>query len=131
MAGELFVLVVFWTILAVGVGVHAANRDRSAFLWGLVTFFTGLLGAFVYALVLASAAQSDDDASDEVRVCPSCSARHTGSPAHCPDCGDPLSDDDEATVASVLRSGSQGYCSNCKSQVDLDADACANCGSVF
>jgi predicted amidophosphoribosyltransferase len=91
-----------------------------------VTVLTGLLGVAVYAVALLAGA--DDD--DPVRVCPACSARHEGRPAHCPDCGEPL-DDDAERLGRVLRSGSQGYCSNCKSAVALDAESCPHCEAVF
>jgi len=127
-----FFAILFWTALAVGVGIHAMDRGRSGFLWGLLTFFTGLVGLLVYAVVVGTAADTvDDDDAERVRRCPECSASHEGSPNYCADCGEPLDEDDDVVRARVLRSGSRGYCSNCKSQVGLDADDCTNCGAVF
>jgi len=134
MAGEVLAVVVllFWTALAVGVGIHAMDRGRSGFLWGLLTFFTGLVGLLIYAVVAGTAADTvDDDDPDRFRRCPACSTRHEGEPNYCSECGDPLDEDDDVVVARILRSGSRGYCSSCKSQVDLGADDCTNCGAVF
>lgn len=128
MASHLYVLLILWTMIAVGVGVHATNRGRNGFLWGLITVFTGLIGLGIYAVVLASTAE---DEPDTIRVCSSCGARREGRPDYCPDCGEPLGADDETVTASILRSGSQGYCSNCKSEVGLGDDACSSCGAVF
>lgn len=122
-------------VLTVAVGVDAHRRGRSGFLWGLLTFFTGVVGAFVYALVVLTGdggkSGSGEGETDAVRVCPNCSATHAGTPDYCSDCGEPLDADDDASVATVLRSGSRGYCSDCKGRVDLDADRCPNCGAVF
>jgi len=131
MASHLYILLILWTMIAIGVGVHATNRGRNGFLWGLLTVFTGLLGVGIYAVVLASAADADSDEPDTVRVCSSCGARQYGRPDYCSDCGEPLGEVDETITASILRSGSQGYCSNCKSKVGLDDDACSSCGAVF
>lgn len=119
-------------VLTIAVGVDAHNRGRSGLLWGFLTFFTGIIGAFVYALVVLTGDGSDDDGdSDAVRVCQNCSATHDGTPAYCSDCGEPLDEADDRPVASVLRSGSQGYCGNCTSRVDPDADSCPSCGAVL
>jgi RNA polymerase subunit RPABC4/transcription elongation factor Spt4 len=119
-------------VLTIVVGADAHSRGRSGFLWGFLTFFTGLVGAFVYALVVLTGDGAEDDGDpDVVRVCRNCSAAHEGTPAYCSDCGEPLDEADDRPVASVLRSGSRGYCGNCRSQVDLDADDCPNCGAVL
>lgn len=119
-------------VLTVAVGVDAHNRGRSGLLWGLLTFLTGVIGAFIYALVVLTGDGADaDEGSDTRRVCSNCSAAHTGAPDYCSDCGEPLGADDDAPVASILRSGSQGYCGNCKSEVPLDADTCSNCGALL
>lgn len=116
--------------MTIAVGFDAHSRGRNGVLWGLLTFFTGLLGAFVYALVLLTQAGADDD-PETVRTCAACGATNAGTPEYCSDCGEPLTDGDDAPVASIIRSGSKGYCSNCQSEVGLDADACANCGAVL
>jgi RNA polymerase subunit RPABC4/transcription elongation factor Spt4 len=130
MSLHIAVTALFWIAIAVAVGVHAAGRDRSPFLWGFVTVLTGLLGVLIYCLVLLNDADAPDG-EEVVRVCSACEAVHEGLPDYCPDCGEPLDDDDATTVGSVLRSGSQGYCSECKSRVPLDADRCSSCGAVL
>lgn len=117
--------------LTVAVGIDAHNRGRSGFVWGLLTFFTGLLGAFIYALVVLTDDGTDRADVDEVRRCSNCSATHPGSPDYCSECGEPLGSDDDTPVATVLRSGSQGYCSNCKARVNFDAETCSDCGATF
>jgi len=130
-------LLVFWLLfgvaLTVGVGVHAHNRGRSGFIWGLLTLFTGLIGAFIYVLVVLTGdgAQAADEDPDHRRVCPNCSTAHAGQPEYCSECGEALGSDDDRPTGSVLRSGSQGYCSNCKGQVELDAEACRQCGALL
>jgi len=130
-------LLVFWLLfgvaLTVGVGVHAHNRGRSGFIWGLLTLFTGLIGAFVYVLVVLTgdgASDADED-PDHRRVCPNCATAHTGQPEYCSACGEALESDDDKPTGSVLRSGSQGYCSNCKGKVELDAETCRHCGALL
>lgn len=120
-------------LLTVGVGVDAHNRGRSWVLWGMLTFFTGLVGAVIYGLVVLAGGDSSGggDDADTVRYCPNCSTTHPGTPNFCSDCGEPLDADDDRPVATILRSGSRGYCRNCTSAVGLDADTCPNCGAVF
>ncbi|WP_372912385.1 zinc ribbon domain-containing protein [Salinigranum sp.] len=118
-------------VLTVTVGVDAHNRGRSGFLWGLLTLFTGLVGAFFYALVVLTGDGATDDGPDTVRYCSACATAHMGTPAFCSDCGESLGTDEDRAVASVLRSGADGYCSNCKSKVGLDAETCSNCGAVL
>ena len=105
----------FGVVLTVGVGVHANNRGRSGFIWGLLTLLTGVIGAFVYSLVILTGdgAPNEED-PDHRRVCPNCSATHTGRPEYCNACGEALGSDDDKPTGTILRTGSQGYCSNCK-----------------
>lgn len=98
---------------------------------GLLTFFTGLLGLLAYAIAAGSAADEVTDNNDQYRRCPACSTRHDGDPNYCAECGEPLDETDDVVAARLLRSGSRGYCSNCTSQVALDADICPDCEAVF
>jgi hypothetical protein len=125
--------ILFWTGSAVAVGIHAFNRDRSGFLWAALVFVTGLVGLLIYVIVAGTAADEvdDDDDAEQLRRCPECERSHEGSPNYCMECGEPLDEGDDVVVARVLRSGSRGYCSNCKSRVAIDADDCPNCGAVF
>lgn len=128
----LVVALLVWTALSVAVGIHAMDRDRSGFLWGLLTFFTGLIGLLIYAVVAGSAADTvDDDEPERRRRCPACATSHDGTPNYCGECGEPLDETDDVVAARILRSGSRGYCSNCKSRVALDADRCSDCGAMF
>jgi len=123
-----------WTAVALAVGIHASSRGRSGFVWGLVAFLVGLVGVVVYLLALLITDDPPDGGDGDatrVRVCPACSANHEGTPNYCSECGEALNADDGVVRARILRSGSRGYCSHCKSRVGLDADACADCGAVF
>lgn len=130
MSTHLLLALAIWPAVALVVGIHASSRDRSGAVWGLGTLFTGVIGLVVYLIVLLTADERDDDPA-QLRVCPGCSSSHAGRPDYCPDCGEALDESADVVSARILRSGSDGYCSNCKSQVDLDADACENCDGVF
>ena len=132
----LLVVALFWITVAVAVGIHASSRGRSGFVWGLVTFLLGIVGVVVYLLALLITddpphEEDGDDDPDRFRRCPACATDHDGEPNYCAECGEPLDADDDVVAARILRSGSRGYCSNCKSQVALDADGCSDCGAVF
>jgi hypothetical protein len=133
MANEaLLVFGLLFGLLLTGiVAVDAANRNRSALIWGMATFFTGVLGAFVYALVVLTGDGAESGDPDVVRTCSACGTGHEGTPNYCRECGEPMDDADDRPVATVLRSGSDGYCSNCKSEVGLSADACSDCGALL
>lgn len=117
-----------WILIAIAIGIHASNRDRSGFIWFLVTFFLGLFGVVIYLLVISG---GDDDEPEDVRVCSNCSTGHAGSPNFCSNCGEPLDPDAETGVARIVRSGSRAYCSNCNGRVAVDDNVCPDCGSVF
>jgi hypothetical protein len=132
----LFVVALFWITVAAAVGIHASGRGRSGFVWGFVTFILGIFGVVVYLLTLLITDDPPDDADgddgpDRFRRCPECATRHDGTPNYCAECGEPLDERHDVVDARLLRSGSRGYCSNCKTQVDLDADGCPACGAVF
>ena len=130
MSAHVLLIGFFWLVASVGVGVHAMDHDRSPFLWGTLTALTGLIGVAIYAVVIGT--QLDDpDRGTDVVVCPGCSARHPDDPEFCSDCGEALEGEGSVQTASVLRSGSEAYCGNCHSRVELDADDCPSCGSVF
>jgi hypothetical protein len=123
--------ILFWTGSAIAVGIHAFERDRFGFLWAALVLITGLVGLLIYAVVAGTAADKVDDDDAQRRHCPACGTDHEGSPNYCPECGEPLDDGDDVATARVLRSGSRGYCSNCKSRVALDAANCPDCSAVF
>jgi len=134
----LLVVTLCWITVAAAVGIHASGRGRSGFVWGLVTFLLGIFGVVVYLLALLltddppSDADGDGDAGpDRFRRCPACATRHDGTPNFCAECGEPPDEGDDVVDARLLRSGSRGYCGNCKTQVDLDADGCPDRSAVF
>jgi hypothetical protein len=131
------IVTLLWVTVAVAVGIHASSRGRSGFVWGFVTFLLGLVGVVVYLLALLitddppQTRTKAEPTTPRVRVCPACSTSHEASPNYCSACGEALDGDDDVVVTRILRSGSRGYCSNCKSRVALDADGCPDCGAVF
>lgn len=134
------VLVTFvWGMIAFAVAFDASNRGHHAGFWALVTFLGGPFGALLYVgVALIGGGESADGTSGEtdadpetVRVCPDCASRHVGNPDYCPECGTELGPDDDHPVARRLQTGSERYCSNCKSEVDRGANTCLRCGAVF
>lgn len=139
-SGHEFLLLVvglFWLSVAFTVAIDATRRGRQGGVWGITTFLLGPIGLVLYALaVLGAIAGSESDRSEEdhgsrYRACPVCGAGHDGIPDRCSACGEPLGPGDEPPSARLLRSGSRGYCGNCKARVGLDSERCPNCGSVF
>ena len=139
MSAHLYFALFLWTVIAAGVGVHASRRGRSGVLWGVLTFFTGLIGVVVYLVVLVG--ELDDRDRDKERpgegrdgsvvVCPNCDARHAGSPKHCSECGERIEEENERRTASIVRSGPRAYCGNCNARVEFGVDECPDCHSVF
>jgi RNA polymerase subunit RPABC4/transcription elongation factor Spt4 len=126
-----FVITLFLTIgLACAVAIHAINRDRSGLFWGLLTVFTGILGAIAYALVAVTAAAEDAD-PDEVRLCPACGTRHLDTPEYCSDCGADLDASNDVPTATILQSGPERYCGNCHAALEDDVDRCTACDAVL
>jgi RNA polymerase subunit RPABC4/transcription elongation factor Spt4 len=127
----------FWLSVALAVGADATRRGRQGGVWGVTAFLLGPFGILLYVLVIlgtmagAGSGGSDSYGGSIDRVCPTCETGHTESPDRCRECGEPLGPEDEPRSARLLRSGSRGYCGDCKSRVDLDSTACPNCGAAF
>jgi hypothetical protein len=51
-------------------------------------------------------------------------------PNCCRECSEPLNDVEDRPATTVLRSGMDDYCSNCKSKVGLSTFTCSNCGAL-
>lgn len=130
MSAHFFVGAMLWLVVAVAVGVHAMDRGRSGFFWGISTVITGVIGLVVYIVVIADELD-DPDRGETVVVCSNCAARHDESPDYCSDCGEPLGEEDETSTAGIVRSGPAAYCGRCNARVEFGADECPNCGSVF
>jgi len=134
------ILVAFvWGMIAFAVAFDASNRGHHAGFWALLTFLGGPFGALLYVgVALFGSGESTDgtggatDATPEtVRVCPDCASRHDDTPDNCPDCGTKLGPDDDHPIARRLQTGSERYCSNCKSEVSRRVNTCRSCGAVF
>lgn len=130
MSAHVLIAAMLWLLVAVAVSVHAMDRGRSGFFWGILTVITGIFGVVIYLVVMGNELD-DPDRGENVVVCPNCSARHDDSPDYCSDCGEQLEEEDETSTARVIRSGSNAYCGSCNARVEFDADECPGCGSVF
>lgn len=139
MAGELFLVAFVWGAVAFAVSIDASGRGRHAGFWAVLTLLTGLFGAILYGLVVLTTDDGPGDVSgpeaepepETVRVCPDCSSEHGDAPDHCEECGAELGPGDDHPVGRRLMTGSRRYCSNCRSEVDVGANACPSCGAVF
>lgn len=82
-------IVIGWLILAVVVGIIAANRGRSGFGWFLISLaFSPLVGGI---LVLALGSPKADPASDdEHKKCPACAEWVKREAVKCKHCGEQL-----------------------------------------
>lgn len=135
--GFLLLVGLIWLSVAVAAGSDAIRRGRQGGVWGITVFVLGPVGLLLYVLVvlgtIAQAGSGETTADDRTadRVCPSCAAGYVGTPDRCEECGEPLGPEDEPRSARLLRSGSRGYCEDCKSRVDLDSTVCPNCGAAF
>jgi len=83
-------------VLGVWVGVDANRRGLNGLLWGLLVFFTGVVGLIVYLLVAPSmatrpenapAAPVVDSTGSASRHCPACRAAIRPEFKACPYCG--------------------------------------------
>ncbi|MHA1168211.1 MAG: zinc-ribbon domain-containing protein [Candidatus Hodarchaeales archaeon] len=71
------------------------NNDPNAFLWGVVVFFTGIIGIIVYLLVKSRSPMKQYDPSREIplrrtsatRFCPYCGTIVEKTSKFCMDCG--------------------------------------------
>lgn len=105
--------------LAVWVGIDAQRRGTSGLLWGLLVFFTSIVGLLVYAIVCTGPAvprpvgtPPSATAPGESSSCPSCGRAVRADFQHCPDCG--------ASLAS--------NCPSCGRATETDWKVCAYCG---
>jgi hypothetical protein len=138
MVGELVLVTFVWGLFAFAVAIDASRRGHHSGFWAGLTLFTGLFGAVLYGVVVATTdGESDGETSDSrgeperVRVCPTCSSKHDESPNYCDECGTELGPADEHPLGRRLKTGSKRYCSNCKSRIGREVDACPGCGAVF
>jgi hypothetical protein len=87
--------------LAVWVGVDANKRGSNGILWGLLVFFTGIVGLIVYLLVVGSGMQHRNGAGifpgqtvqpdqPAARRCPKCQGEISEEFKACPFCGTAL-----------------------------------------
>lgn len=127
----------FWLSVALAVGVDAARRGRQGGVWGVTAFLLGPFGILLYVLVIlgtmagAGSGSSDTETESIDRVSPACETGHTGTPDRCEECDELLEPEAEPRSARLIRSGSRGYCGNCKSRVALDSAVCPDCGAAF
>jgi RNA polymerase subunit RPABC4/transcription elongation factor Spt4 len=79
--------------LAIWVGYDASQKGQSGILWGLLVFFTGIVGLIVYLLVSPALAQRNGAPRPPgvgSATCPSCNASLQPEYKACPYCGTAL-----------------------------------------
>jgi len=108
------------TGLAVWVGIDAHRRGMQGLLWGLLVFFTSIVGLLVYAIVCTGAIGPREGgpelgavASEPTVACPACARAVRPEYRHCPACG--------ASLSSTCRS--------CGRATDPAWNVCAYCGA--
>lgn len=91
--------------LAIWVGFDADRRGSNGFLWGLLVFFTGVVGLIVYLIVIPTMARR----------------------------GEPGGEAGSALVAAVVPPGpaspGAARCGSCGAQVQADFRVCPECGA--
>ena len=78
-----------WLFFAVVVGVIAANRDRSAFGWFLLSLVISPILGLILVLALGTP-KSDPAADGDHRKCPACAEWVKREAVKCKHCGEPL-----------------------------------------
>lgn len=91
----------FWVLLAVWVFKDSKARGFNKAFWGLLTLFTGLIGAAIYLIVIY-----------RLRFCSICRHKVEEAANYCQECG------------SILKT----KCSECGEMNRLDWNYCINCG---
>lgn len=99
--------------LAVWVGIDAERRCNQGLLWGLLVFFTSIVGLIVYLLVGPVLERRGAVDGRNEATCPSCRAAVEPSFKVCPYCGEKL----------------ERACPGCALPVQGDWRLCPQCGS--
>jgi hypothetical protein len=106
---RLFAPISIWGLisagLAVWVGIDANKRGLNGVLWGLLVFFTGIVGLIVYLLVGPAMQHRDGDAPG-------------------PAIGDPVQPEQPAPSAG-------NRCPRCAGEINDDYKACPLCGTAL
>jgi len=100
-----FVLLLAWVVGTIWVFLDASvNSSQSAFLWGLVAFFGGILGVLLYALLGRDGKRSGGSAGG--RSSNRGRSRHRRAPSHiCQSCGEEYFTDRSVEIDSCRRCG--------------------------
>jgi len=108
--------------LAVWVGVDANKRGLNGVLWGLLVFFTGIVGLIVYLLVGPAMQYKNGNAKEPVQPI------ETGQPLpaaamHCPACKKEINDEYKACPYC----GTALQCGHCGKRTQGDWKVCPYC----
>lgn len=99
--------------LAIWVGIDAERRSGQGILWGLLVFFTSIIGLIVYLLVGPVTERQRATGVSEGVVCPACRGATQPGFKICPYCGERL----------------ENTCPGCGRSVRRDWRLCPECGA--
>lgn len=99
--------------LAIWVGIDAERRCGQGILWGLLVFFTSIIGLVVYLLVSSATERRRTVEARTGTACPNCNGPSESSFKVCPYCGERL----------------ERKCSACGRPVRGDWRLCPECGA--
>jgi RNA polymerase subunit RPABC4/transcription elongation factor Spt4 len=103
-------------ILGVWVGVDAHKRGSNGYFWGLLVFFTSIIGLLVYLLWVTDAMEKISHEVNQVKAQPS-------EALACPDCGGEVEDGFKACPAC----GASLRCPECDKPVRRGWNVCPWC----
>lgn len=113
-------------VLAVWVAVDANRRQMSGPLWGVLVFFTSIVGLVVYLLVAQMSAARNGGGA---RAAPTAArgAAGTAAPRFCRSCGSGLQPGFRHCPYCGAAQG--GSCPSCSRPVEVNWKACPHCGA--
>lgn len=106
---------------------YAYNREASGDLeYFLSYWYGGLPGMYLYR----SYKETND--RSEIHQCTNCYVAYDGAPDFCFQCGESMAAVDARKSVSIIQSGRDRFCSNCKAKLDVEnPNRCDSWGGAF